>query len=241
MTTPDQSKGDRSQDEILAGEYVLGVLGSDERRRVEARLRHDQSFAATVRRWEQNLSHFDDDYTAVPPPEPVFSIIESRIFGDTAEARAGFWSSLWQSVVLWRTVGLASIASLAVLAGFDTAETLRPQPASPLTAELAGADNAISLVARYDGAIGRLTLTPVATGGAEEKSLELWVVEGDQPPRSLGVLPQTGQGEIDIPEDLRASVKSGVVLAVSVEPFGGSPTGLATGPVIAAGPVLVGN
>ncbi|MGO8657755.1 anti-sigma factor, partial [Rhizobium ruizarguesonis] len=26
MTSPDKSKGDRSRDEVLAGEYVLGVL-----------------------------------------------------------------------------------------------------------------------------------------------------------------------------------------------------------------------
>ena len=80
-------------------------------------------------------------------------------------------------------------------------------------------------------------MTPVASGGAEKQSLELWLVEGEQAPVSLGVLPQTGQGEIDVPEDLRARLTKGVVLAVSLEPFGGSPTGAATGPVIALGEV----
>ena len=62
-------------------------------------------------------------------------------------------------------------------------------------------------------------------------------MEGDQAPISLGVLPQTGQGELDVPQDLRDRLASGVVLAVSLEPFGGSPTGQATGPVIALGEV----
>ena len=56
-------------------------------------------------------------------------------------------------------------------------------------------------------------------------------------PISIGVLPQTGQGELDVPEDLRARLTEGVVLAVSLEPFGGSPTGKATGPVVALGEV----
>ena len=238
MATPDQSKGDRSRDEVLAGEYVLGVLGSEERRQVEARLRLDPSFAAIVRRWEDNLSRFDDDYAEIQPPDAVFAQIESRIFGDSPQARAGLLTSLWASVVFWRSVGLASVASLAIFIGLDSAETLRPKPASqPLTADLASTDNAISLVARYDEATGKLSLTPVATGGMREKSLELWVVENDQQPRSLGVLPQTGLGEVDVPQDLRSTLKRGVVLAVSVEPFGGSPTGQATGPVIAAGAI----
>ncbi|QLF69238.1 anti-sigma factor [Peteryoungia desertarenae] len=238
MATPDQSKGDRSRDEVLAGEYVLGVLGSDERKRVEARLRLDPSFAAIVRRWEENLSQFDHEYAEVKPPDALFAQIESRIFGDGAKSSLGFWASIWASVVFWRSIGLVSIASLAVFIGVNSAETLRPKPASPpLTADLASTDDAISLVARYEEATGKIFLTPIATGGMREKSLELWVVEGDQRPRSLGILPQTGQGEVDVPTDLRSTLKQGVVLAVSLEPFGGSPTGQATGPVIAAGPM----
>ena len=48
---------------------------------------------------------------------------------------------------------------------------------------------------------------------------------------------KTGQGEIAVPEDLRGRMAEGVVLAVSLEPFGGSPTGKATGPVLAVGPI----
>ncbi|MFN3636419.1 MAG: anti-sigma factor domain-containing protein, partial [Rhizobium rhizophilum] len=119
----------------------------------------------------------------------------------------------------------------------DYAEQIRPKPQTALTADLAGEDQAIALHARYDGSSGRLSVTPVASGGADQKSLELWLVEGEQAPVSLGVLPQTGQGEIDVPEDLRARLAEGVVLAVSLEPFGGSPTGQATGPVVALGEV----
>ena len=48
MTSSDRSSGDRSRDEVLAGEYVLGVLSLDDRRKVEARIVLDADFAAMV-------------------------------------------------------------------------------------------------------------------------------------------------------------------------------------------------
>lgn len=236
MSTPDQSKGDRSRDEVLAGEYVLGVLGGTERQKVEARLRHDRQFAAMVKRWEENLTQFNDEYADVPAPDQLFSKIEDRLFSSPAAAGT-VKASLWNSLLLWRGLSFASIAALGVLIGFDYAERIRPKPQAALTAELAGENQAIALHARYDGSSGRLAVTPVAGGGAEEKSLELWLVEGEQAPISLGILPQTGQGELDVPEDLRARLTEGAVLAVSLEPFGGSPTGKATGPVVALGEI----
>jgi anti-sigma-K factor RskA len=236
MSTPDQSKGDRSRDEVLAGEYVLGVLSGSERQKVDARLRHDWQFAAMVRRWEENLTQFNDDYAEVTPPDQLLSTIEDRLFASPATT-AGVRGSLWNSLVLWRGLSLASIAALGLVFGLDYAEQIRPKPQTALTADLAGNDQAIALHARYDGASGRLSVTPVASGGAEEQSLELWLVEGEQAPISLGVLPQSGLGELDVPEDLRARLTEGVVLAVSLEPFGGSPTGKATGPVVAVGEI----
>jgi anti-sigma-K factor RskA len=38
---------------------------------------------------------------------------------------------------------------------------------------------------------------------------------------------------------MRGRLKDGVTLAVSIEPFGGSPTGKPTGPVVAAGKIGV--
>ena len=87
----------------------------------------------------------------------------------------------------------------------------------------------------YDAGSGALKITPVAARQTEAKSLELWLIEGENPAKSLGILPQTGEGEIIIPPEMRSKLGAGVTLAVSVEPFGGSPTGTATGPVVAVG------
>lgn len=237
MTTPDQSKGDRSRDEVLAGEYVLGVLGVEDRLQVEERLRRDRTFATIVRRWEDNLSQFNDDYGFELPPESLFAKIEGRLFSEPPKsAWALALGALWNSLALWRGLAVAGLAVAAVVAGTEAGLWDKPAGGPPLVAELAGKDSVISLVARYDSGSGRLQLTPVATGERQQKSLELWLIEGEAPPRSLGVLPQTGEGEIIVPDTLRNRFAEGVILAVSLEPFGGSPTGQATGPVIALGP-----
>lgn len=236
MTTPDQSKGDRSRDEVLAGEYVLGVLGADARLKVEARIRRDRQFAAIVHRWEENLSEFSDEYGVELPPPEAFSAIESRLFGEVPRGNRSGLGSLWNSLAVWRLLTLASVLAAVTLATTEFRAWNTPAPGRLLIAEMAGKDQAVSLVARYDDQSGRLRVTPVATGDAQTKSLELWLIEGTDPARSLGILPQTGEGELIVPADMRGYLKQGVVLAVSLEPFGGSPTGQATGPIVALGP-----
>ena len=234
MTTQDPESGDSRRDQVIAGEYVLGVLSADDRRKVEARMVLDRAFAAMVKHWESNLSTFDESYEPLPPSPQVFTAIERRIFADQPAVAGG---GLWSSLAFWRILTLASVAGLVTIATFASG-ILEPvsEKRRPLVAELAGEGSAaINLLAQYDAATGALTVTPVAARHAEAKSLEVWLIEGDNPAKSLGVLPQTGEGEIVIAPELRAKVGEGVTLALSVEPLGGSPTGKATGPVVAAG------
>ncbi|WP_313526462.1 anti-sigma factor domain-containing protein [Shinella sp.] len=239
MTASDKEMRDPRRDEVIAGEYVLGVLSAEDRRKVEARLAQDRQFAAMVNRWEENLSTFNDDYEALQPPPRAYSAIEQRILGaappDAAfsgKVAGGFWNSL----ALWRSLALASlVTSIGLALSMSALMTPRPMSGGRLVADLAGENAAINLVARYDEANGALRITPVAAGKEKEKSLELWLVEEGKSPVSLGVLPQTGEGEMAVPAVMRSRLVQGAVLAVSVEPFGGSPTGSATGPVIASG------
>ncbi|MBB4567475.1 anti-sigma factor [Rhizobium leucaenae] len=233
MSTPDQSKGGRSRDEVLAGEYVLGVLSLEDRQKVERRMRSDRQFAAIVSRWEQNLSGFNDDYDMVAPAASVFPKIERRIFGEAA-----FGAHLWNSLLLWRSIAFGSLFIAAGVLVFTVTNTVsKPVPGRQLTASLAGQNSVINLLADYDIASGRLKVTPVAAGQPQEKSLELWLIRGSEPAEALGVLPQTGEGEIVLPQEIHGKLTEGAIIAVSVEPFGGSPTGKPTGDVIASGTI----
>jgi len=234
MTSPDQSKGGRSRDEVLAGEYVLGVLSFKDRRVVEERMRRDRHFAAIVSRWETNLSAFNDDYDVISPGQETFKQIEARLFG-TPEAAPTPARGLWASIVFWRCLALVSLLTTAGALTIATVAVTPPQTAAPLVAELAAANSHVNLLASYERQSGRLRIVPIAIGKPEEKSLELWLVPASGAPRSLGVFPPGQAGELVIPVDMRGSIDEGAALAVSLEPFGGSPTGQVTGPIVASG------
>ncbi|WP_438750508.1 anti-sigma factor [Pararhizobium sp. O133] len=237
MTTQNPESGDSRRDQVIAGEYVLGVLSADDRRKVEARMVLDRTFAAMVDHWQSNLTSFDDAYEPITPPAKVLATVERRLFAEQSKAAAAVApTGLWRSLAVWRVLTLASVAALVTVATFSSGVLTPQNQIQPLVAELSGEGSAtINLLAHYDAGSGALKVTPVAARQAEAKSLELWLIEGDNPARSIGILPQTGEGEVIIPPELRSKFGEGVTLAVSVEPFGGSPTGKATGPVVAVG------
>jgi len=81
-----------------------------------------------------------------------------------------------------------------------------------------------------------LVIVPAARLTTDPRAFELWLIPtGETRPRSLGLV-QPGQPiRLEIPPDLAGRLTPDATLAVSIEPPGGSPTGLPTGPVIAAG------
>jgi anti-sigma-K factor RskA len=78
---------------------------------------------------------------------------------------------------------------------------------------------------------GSILVRPLSHVAVESgKDLELWALPaGATRPVSLGVLPAIGK---HVPGEL---AKASTQLLVSLEPQGGSPTGLPTGPVLYAG------
>lgn len=82
---------------------------------------------------------------------------------------------------------------------------------------------------------GSLTVVPASLLNPEEKVMELWLIPPGDKPHSLGLIDPNRPVTIKVPKDLLTQVNNEAVLAVSLEPPGGSPTGQPTGPVIANG------
>ena len=89
-----------------------------------------------------------------------------------------------------------------------------------------------SLVVSVNAETGEVTVRSVGVQRPDGKSLELWYVPEGQKAVSVGLV---GEGGIDL-KDIKA--KDGDLLAISLEPSGGSPTGTATGPVIYTGKLI---
>jgi anti-sigma-K factor RskA len=70
----------------------------------------------------------------------------------------------------------------------------------------------------------------------QNRVLELWSVPPDGAPRSLGLISSAGATVVTRDRLPATLLKGGTAaLAVSLEPPGGSPTGVPTGPVLYAG------
>ncbi len=231
MTTQKPESGDSRRDEVIAGEYVLGALSAEDRRKAEARMATDRNFAAMVIRWQNNLAAFGDAYESVAPRRR-FRSSERAVFeaGRGADDARGIWGSL----PLWRSVALVSLSAVVVLAGALAGLFSDRRGGTPLVASLEAHGNA-DLVAQYEPGTGRLRLSPAAARQAEEKSLEVWLINDGDPPVSLGVLPPSGEGEIVLERAMRSQIATGSRFSVSVEPLGGSTTGSPSGAVIAQG------
>ncbi|NGM47294.1 hypothetical protein G5B31_17285 [Rhodobacter sp. SGA-6-6] len=210
----------RETDEVLAAEYVLGVLDREERAAVAARLRQDQEFAGLVAAWEERLSGLNGGFAEAPAAD-LLPRIEARLFPAARSPRR--WSPL-------RWLAGAGVAAALVLAGL----AMLPPPRSDLVAVLAAADNRLAYEVRRSGQTLRITRV-AGEPAAEGQVHELWVIAPGAAPVSLGLLQQDA---LVVDHALPAP---GWVLAVSVEPAGGSPSGQPTGPVILTAQVEAGT
>jgi anti-sigma-K factor RskA len=224
--------GDRS--DFTAAEYVLGVLGAEDRRAAEFRITSEPKFAAEVAFWEARLGGLADAVPAVAPPATVWAGIEDRLSASLAPApeRGGVWNSL----AFWRTFAIASAglaaASMAGLVYLAQVPSLGP----PLLATLDEQSGQPGFLAAANPADGSVTIVPAALlTAAQQQSYELWVIPPGGKPHSLGLVDPKRPVKVVVPPELQPHVTADSTLAISIEPVGGSPTGQPTGPVVAQG------
>jgi anti-sigma-K factor RskA len=217
---------------LIAAEYVLGVLDAAQRQAAERRLGRDLAFVREVAYWEERLGGLADAVPPVDPPLGGWARIEAALArADRAtEAKPGFWHNL----PLWRSLALASTTLAAACIAALIYVGMVPSTA-PLLARLDAESGQAGFVAAVNPGGGSLTIVPASLLSAEQKSMELWLIPPGEKPHSLGLIDPNRPVTISVPEDLLSKVSSEAILAVSLEPPGGSPTGQPTGPVIANG------
>lgn len=219
------------EDAILAGELALGVLEGEERADALRRQLAEPAFAALVLRWREHFALFHAETTAVDAPESVYQRVMATVTG------RGPVTARWRA-----TAAVASLiaASLAMVLVLRPAQVRAPVPAARpavLVAALGGSGATAPekpIGALYDPGAGHIVLV----GGApvpDARSAELWVIAAGKPPRPLGLIGRGDRAQVRVAGALRADLAAGATLAISIEPVGGSPTGLPTGPVIATG------
>src|SRR5215472_16704492 len=140
--------------------------------------------------------------------------------------------SFWTNLALWRwsTAGFAGAAAALAL---WIAVTPAPRPSLVAILHPPQQDQA-SWIATA-GRSGLVLRAVTSAAPPSDRAFELWAIApGATQPRSLGVISPNGELKLSrLPVDLR----DGATLAISIEPLGGSPTRLPSGPVVYIGSV----
>ena len=221
--------------DALASAYVLGTLRGRARMRFERALRSDTVLADAVRRWEERLLPLAEALPPVAPPARVWSAILARVRAEGGAPRPR--GSAWASLALWRGLALTALAAVLALA-VGLLMTAPERREGTLVAVLAAQDAKPVAVASADRAGRSLTVKLIAPVElAANRTLQLWALPEGGNPRPLGLLPASGIVRLTLSSPAEQTLHDVPTLAVSLEPQGGSPTGLPTGPVLFTGPV----
>ena len=224
--------------EKLAAEYVLGTLKGGARRRFETHLRDDPVVRRAVAEWQDRLHPMAEFAPATAPSPHVWTAITKTLNLESARtsSRRNFWLGLREDLSFWRGLGLTSTAVAVVLVGVLAAKA--PDQIAPVTSYVAmlSDDKAQPIAVVTGDRQRRILVVKLVTQQtvAADKSLQLWAVPKEGPPRSLGLLAANGTITLPLPDN--ATPKSIPLLAVSLEPKGGStdPNG-PTGPIVFTG------
>lgn len=219
---------DPPDDDTLAAEYVLGVLDNRARAATERRIARERGFASLVEAWHARLVPWADDIAPVQPPLDVWNRISAALPAERP-ARQGLWGSL----MLWRWL-TAGAGALALASLFALFVVINQSSQPPLMAAIDGGGRH-HFVATVDSGRATIAIVPAAFTADPARVPELWLIAPNDKPRSLGVVRADATTTIAIPGALRALATGQAVLAISLEPPGGSTTGAPTGPVIAQG------
>jgi len=214
----------------LASEYVLGTLKGGARRRFEGWLHNDADLRHITAEWRQRLEPMAEFATPVTPPRRVWRQIEQRLH----LSPQGGWSLWRDSLSFWRSLGMASSA-LAALLVVVMAMRLFDAPQIAYVASLTDEKSQAVMLATADSRHGALEVRMVGNAPVpSDRDLELWAVPKSGNPRSLGLLADKGSVKLALTE--RALGSDVALLAVTLEPKGGSPDPNGpTGPVLYKG------
>lgn len=209
----------QNKDQALAAEYVLGTLQGAARRRFERQLAHSPALQREVGRWETLLSPLDDALTPVIPPAAVWQNIR-RSTATPAARRVPLFSLLGWALA-------AALAGVVIWQPFNR-EAAISQPVAVLNAAQGNGQWVVSLTAGDKLLVQAVNIPPVGNAN----SLQLWLIPPGGSPQSLGLVDASKTTVVALNAQ---QLQARPTLAISLEPKGGSPGPLPSGPVLFSG------
>jgi anti-sigma-K factor RskA len=237
--------GEPPTDDVLAGEFVLGVLDTAQRRQLQARMETDRAFAERVEGWERRFAPLLWDIQPVEAPPQVWAAVCARLGWTPREAQGasvGFWQrlSFWRSAtVLSCVVALAAVAVTVERSLNPATQTIgQTEPGAKPVTPLQHDDGTPGWLASVDATRGTVLMVPVPSApDALGRVPELWLIPAGKAPVSLGAVSINRSHTVTVPEGARAALVAGSILAITLEPAAGIPHAAPSSAVIAKGTI----
>lgn len=254
--------------DILAAEFVLGLLDAPDEARAAERVRQDKDFAARVEQWRARFSELDITAPEGAAHAALLARIEHTLDSETAAAapvkdtarvsddpamRARTkvvpsggapqgWTvlaaRLWDSLGFWRMSACAGAAASLLLALTLALVPPRLGPQPQLVAVLLGPQGEPAAVVNAY-ADGTADLVPLRSISVPDgRVLEVWTLQDAA--RGPVSIGLTSEAR-RIPLDLKSLPRTGPnqLFEITLEPRGGSPIGRPTGPILMKGTTSV--
>lgn len=225
--------------DLRYAEYVLGVLDADAHAAVEREMAESEAVAAEVALWRRRLLPLAAEIVDLEPPPRLWQRIlgELRLDAPVRDVQGpGFWDSLrlWR----WLTLTSGAVAAACIVALVLVAHRPAAPPIIYMASALAQKNGNVGWTATMDVRNSRIIIVPAAPQALVIGRVpELWLIAKGQKPIPVGLISTHASVSLPLGRALRSRVGPTAVLAVSVEPPGGSPTGQPTGTVIATGTI----
>lgn len=256
----------RQERQLDAAEYVIGTMTSAERLAFEASIESDAETREDVAFWERAFGALNATVPPQIPSDEVWEAIRRHLdeaaAGSAAVTQAApekassgrqsttarppeaandnLIAKLRRSRSRWRFGAVAAAVAAFALGLWAAGQGFGVPPTDHLAegddrqyvAVVNATGDQPSLIVTIDADTGKVTVRSLGIERPQGKSLELWYVPQGQSPVSVGLV---SEGEIDVSD---VDVANGDLLAISLEPEGGSPTGTATGPIVYTGKLV---
>lgn len=222
------------------------ALGTEPRSRESAEERHAR------RAWDDRLAPLALAAPPAEPPADMFQRIERGLDGEAETAKivqlAERRARRWRAVAL-ATSSIAACLMVIVAAGLvslynqlDNAVLVPPtapqQSYVALVTPEGGGGPAMIVEVRFTDFFGEgtqtgiVTVQPLRVDAPQDRVLELWRIPPGQAPQSVGLV---DPDEVTL---LNVAAEPGDIMAITVEPPGGAPGGIPSGPPILSGPLI---
>lgn len=218
----------------LVEAYVLGTMSRRAGRRFQSILEANDVAQNRVLVLEEALLPLSWSVAPMKPSDLVWQKIAREIYGSSDQVRQR-WVP-WAAAVATLAIGLA----ITSVGWWQTSQrppeeivTTIPVP-EPATVAVVGEQNQQPIwIARFYTQSQRLDIRVNTEPSSEaNKDYQLWSLMDDGTPVSLGLLPKTGQTSITLAKNQLDALGQSKLVAVSLEPLGGSPKPVPTGPVL---------